>query len=222
VIERASGIILRTRLLTETSLIVHWLTAEAGRLATVARGARQAKSPFRGKLDLFHEADLAFRRSARSELHTLTEVVLRETFPALRVDWQRLNQAAYGVALVELTTEMDTPIPEVWSAFREFLAHVASAPVSRLTIAALELKQLALLGLLPDLQRGSLSAPVRQLGEHLVEMTWDQLVLDSAEPGDVDSLLQYLHGFLIYHLNRLPRGRAEALAIKSAERRERQ
>ena len=36
-IESASGIILRTRPLTETSLIVHWLTAEAGRVATVAK-----------------------------------------------------------------------------------------------------------------------------------------------------------------------------------------
>ena len=84
--ERTTGVILRTRLLTETSVIVHWLTVDAGRLATVARGARRPKSAFRGKLDLFHEADLVYRRSSRSELHTLGEVVLRETFPALRGD----------------------------------------------------------------------------------------------------------------------------------------
>ena len=84
--ESASGIILRTRLLTETSLIVHWLTAKSGRIATVAKGARRAKSPFLGKLDLFYEADFSFGRSRRSDLHILREVILRETHGAIRTD----------------------------------------------------------------------------------------------------------------------------------------
>ena len=37
--ESATGIILRTRPFTETSLIVNWLTAEQGRISTVAKGA---------------------------------------------------------------------------------------------------------------------------------------------------------------------------------------
>ena len=73
------GIILRTRPLTETSLIVHWLTPDAGRIATVAKGARRPQSPFRGKLDLFYLAALSYRLSRRSELHTLCEVVLKDT-----------------------------------------------------------------------------------------------------------------------------------------------
>ena len=82
-IETATGLVLRTRPLTETSLIVHWLTPGLGRLATVAKGARRPKSPFRGKLDLFYLADFSFSRSRRSELHTLREVSLRETHSAL-------------------------------------------------------------------------------------------------------------------------------------------
>ena len=58
--ETAHGIILRTRPLTETSLIVHWLTADHGRLSTVAKGAKRPKSPFRGKLDLFFEGVFFF------------------------------------------------------------------------------------------------------------------------------------------------------------------
>jgi len=60
--ENTIGLILRTRPLTDTSLIVHWLTPEFGRLATVAKGARRPKSPFAGKLDLFYLADLSFQR----------------------------------------------------------------------------------------------------------------------------------------------------------------
>ena len=80
-IESTHGIILRTRPLTETSLIVHWLTAESGRVATVAKGARRPKSPFAGKLDLFYVADFSFSRSRSSQLHTLREVKLHVRTP---------------------------------------------------------------------------------------------------------------------------------------------
>src|SRR5881227_3010626 len=99
VIESAMGVILRTRPLTETSLIVQWLTRDHGRLATVAKGARRAKSVFRGKLDLFYSADFSFSRSRRSELHTLREVELQGTHPELRQDLARLQQACYGANL---------------------------------------------------------------------------------------------------------------------------
>src|SRR5215469_17562336 len=94
-IERAHGLILRTRPFMETSLIVNWLTHESGRISTIAKGARRAKSPFRGKLDLFYECDFSFQRSRRSELHTLREVVLREMNPALRMELGYLQQASY-------------------------------------------------------------------------------------------------------------------------------
>ena len=110
-IETAAGLVLRTRPLTETSLIVHWLTPTLGRLATVAKGARRAKSPFRGKLDLFYLADFSFSRSRRSELHTLREVSLRETHSGLREDLGLLQQASYCAALVEQATETETPLP---------------------------------------------------------------------------------------------------------------
>ena len=41
-IARTTGLVLRTRPLTETSLIVQWLTRDFGRVATVAKGARRA------------------------------------------------------------------------------------------------------------------------------------------------------------------------------------
>ena len=60
-LERTTGLVLRTRPLTDTSLIVEWLTRDFGRIATAARGARRAKSAFRGQLDLFYLADLSLR-----------------------------------------------------------------------------------------------------------------------------------------------------------------
>src|SRR5579862_6207308 len=119
-VETATGLVLRTRPLTETSLIVHWLTRDLGRLATVAKGARRPQSGFRGKLDLFYLADFSFARSRRSELHTLREVRLLDTHKALRENIAYLQQAAYGVALVKQTTETETPLAEVFELLQGF------------------------------------------------------------------------------------------------------
>ena len=102
---RTTGLILRTRPLTETSLIVNWITPDLGRVSTVAKGARRPKSPFRGKLDLFYEADFSFARSRKSDLHNLREVVLHDTRSKLRENLGWIQQASYFTALVEQTTD---------------------------------------------------------------------------------------------------------------------
>lgn len=55
------------------SLIVHLLTAEHGRLALMARGARRPKSPFRAALAELHVLRLIWR-SGRRGMGTLREV----------------------------------------------------------------------------------------------------------------------------------------------------
>jgi DNA repair protein RecO (recombination protein O) len=130
-IENANGIILRTRPLTETSLIVSWLTPELGRVATVAKGARRPKSAFHGKLDLFYAASFSFSRSARSELHTLREVVVRDTHEPLRRELGWVQQASYAAALIEQTTETETPLPEIHTLFAGLLSHLPAQPPPR-------------------------------------------------------------------------------------------
>jgi DNA repair protein RecO (recombination protein O) len=214
--EGTTGVILRTRPLTETSLIVQWLTADAGRVSTVAKGARRAKSPFRGKLDLFHVAELTFRRSRSSELHTLAEVGLRETFPALRTDWRRLTRASYGVALIEQTTETDTPVPETYGLFLGYLGHINGAGSTPCSVLALELKHLEEMGMVPDLDRAALPPEARGLAEELLTLEWEALAGMEVVPAVVTPLVRFLQGFLVFQLGRLPRGRAEALGVGCA------
>jgi DNA repair protein RecO (recombination protein O) len=211
--QRTTGIILRTRLLTETSLIVHWLTPDLGRIATVAKGARRPKSNFRGKLDLFYVAEFSFTRSSKSELHNLREVVLRETHGALREDFHRLQQAAYAVALIEQATETETPIPEVFELMSALLHELVSAPSTPLNIFAFELKLLEQLGLAPELNDVRLSPGARQITTKLMNDNWSVLRQLKLSAPQVEELRQFLHGFLIYHLGKLPRGRAEALHV---------
>lgn len=210
--ESTHGLILRTRPLTETSLIIHWLTPDLGRIATVAQGARRPKSPFAGKLDLFYAADFSFSRSRRSDLHRLREACLRETHGALREDLLKLQQAAYAAAFLEQATETETPLPEIYALTRAFLHHLCGPPTQPQTIFALELKLLQELGLAPDLDDLQLTSGAKKIVRALLDGDWEasaRLKLSSAQIGE---LRQFLHGFLLFHLGRLPRGRAAALA----------
>ena len=211
-IQNATGLILRTRLLTDTSLIVHWLTPDFGRIATVARGARRPKSPFLGKLDLFYEADFSFSRSRHSDLHILREVGLREMHGAIREDILKLSQAAYATALIEQATETETPLPAVFELLRGFLNCLCRQKPAAQLVFAFELKLLRELGLDPDLQKTDLTAGARQIVRAFLKNGWQACSHLKPARAQTAELRQFLHGFLIFHLGRLPKGRAAALA----------
>ena len=210
-IESASGIILRTRPLTETSLIVHWLTPDRGRLATVAKGARRTKSPFAGKLDLFYTADFSFTRSRRSELHTLREVSLHETRGAIRADLAKLQQAAYAVNFIEQATETETPLPEIFELARSLLDFLCAQATVPQTVFAFELKMLRELGLEPDAAESRLTVGTKKIAALLAEGSWANSLRLKLSAGQDQEIRHWLHGFLIFHLGRLPRGRTGAL-----------
>jgi len=210
-IESATGIVMRTYPLTDTSLIVHWLTPLHGRIATVAKGARRPNSPFRGKLDLFYLCDFNFYRSRHSELHTLKEVSVRDAHHALRIDIVRLQQAAYCAALIEQTTEAETPLPGIFNLFAGLLVHLCSNPSGAHAVYAFELKLLTELGLKPNPDKMQLSPGSKQIVKYLIERDWGELARLHLTDEQTTELRQFLHGFLIYHIGKLPEGRAEAL-----------
>ncbi len=211
-IERAHGLVLRTRPFTETSLIVNWLTLEFGRVSTIAKGARRAKSLFRGKLDLFYEAEFSFQRSRRSELHTLREVVLHETNATLRHELGYLQQAAYCSALIEQTTEKETPLPVIFELMRSFLKTLPLGSAQPQNIFGFELKLLEELGLQPDLETSKLTPGAKLIAKALREKNWAASARLKLSEAQVAELRQFLHGFLIFHLGKIPAGRNKAIA----------
>jgi DNA repair protein RecO (recombination protein O) len=210
--ERACGVVLRLYPLTETSLIVRWLTAEFGRISTVAKGARRPKSAFRGKLDLFYLADFSFSRSRRSELHALREVSLRETHPAFREELGYLQQASYCAALIEQATEIETPLAAIFDLLTGLLKHLPAGPPQPQTIFAFELKLLGELGLKPDSAKSSLTSGAKALLAALTEGEWGAVARLKLSADQTTELRQFLHGFLIYHLGKIPDSRLAALA----------
>jgi len=82
-------------------------------------------------------------------------------------------------------------------------------------IFGFELKLLAELGLQPDLGRTRMAASTSAILETLSQADWrtiSGLRLDFAQKND---LRQFLHGFLIYHLGRIPKGRDGTLEVRA-------
>jgi DNA repair protein RecO (recombination protein O) len=212
-IEQAAGLVLRVFPLTDTSLIVHWLTRDQGRLATVARGARRPKSPFRGKLDLLFLADFSFRRNARSSLHLLHEVQVQKAFSSFRLDIDRLQQAAYVFALLESTTEADTPLPGAFQLMTGFLELLEREGPSGLWIHGFEVKWLQELGLLPEPGMMSSTPGTQQVIQKLRDSDWDMLSRLRPSAHQLEEINHLLERILQNQGDKLPRGRREALAI---------
>ncbi len=207
---RASGIVVRVRPLTETSLIVHWITGEMGRVATVAKGARRPKSPYPGKLDLFFSADFSYKTALRGELHTLLEVSVTDTHPKLRMDYSALRIAAYGAAFIEQMTEADTPLPEIFDLFNGLIDHLSTGPTQPRLVYAFELRLLAMLG--TDFDAGDNRNGLVELARDLQELPWTDLgdLKPSAEA--VRRLRHALQVYIVRQCEKLPAGRAEALS----------
>jgi len=133
--------------LTESSLIVHWLTENAGLIKTVAKGARRAKSSFAGRLDLFIEAELEWTRSGRSELHALREVSVHDYRTGLRKSYRDAVIAAYFGQLLEQVLELDHPVPEMFDLLQRGLLYLVERGADRKAFDHFEKEIARLLGL---------------------------------------------------------------------------
>ena len=145
--ETTNALLLRTTKLTETSLIVTWFTQDFGLLKTVAKGARQQKSRFFGSLDLFHHCEVQFARSRRSELHVLREVMVLDAHWNLRPHYDRIALASYFVELLELVTEPDHPMPELYDLLLRALRFLDAHPASHRPMLHFEQELARLLGI---------------------------------------------------------------------------
>jgi DNA repair protein RecO (recombination protein O) len=145
--ETTNALLLRKTKLTDSSLIVTWFSAEHGLIKTVAKGARRPKSRFTGVLDLFFDCEIQIARSRRSELHTLREVVLKNPHEGLRTDYGRVAVASYFVELIELVTEPDHPVPELYDLLQRAFGYLNSRPAARWPLLHFESELARLLGI---------------------------------------------------------------------------
>ncbi|MGL4400557.1 MAG: DNA repair protein RecO [Luteolibacter sp.] len=140
------AIVIRLTRLTDTSLIVHWFTQDHGLVKTVAKGARRAKSPFAGQLDLFFGGEITFQQARRGDLHVLREVAIRDWRERLRLRYNSTLLAAYCCQLMESAVEPEHAEPGFYDLLRRALDHLGTTPASVRALQHFENELTRLLG----------------------------------------------------------------------------
>ena len=200
-VERAEGIVLRCQPVTETSLIVTWFTREFGKLKTLAKGARRAKSPMRGKLDLFYRDELLFLRSRRSDLHLLHECFLEEPHAALRMSVERVGVASYMCELVELAMAVEDANPKVFDLLEQGLEGVEE-DVGAAAVIWFELQLLAACGWAP---RWLEADGTNRMLQSLATAKWTAVQRVQLSGAQVAQAREVLEGFWEEQVGRRPR-----------------
>jgi len=136
----------------ESSLVVHVVTPQHGRLTLIAKGAYRPRSGYCGVLDLFDTLELGWRRQRGSDMGLLARGEIAVRRRGLTRDLQRYRA---GLAVLELAgigareAEPDPPLFDLTAETLDVLHHGTVEP--DLAVTSYDLRFLACMGLTPAL-----------------------------------------------------------------------
>ncbi len=160
--ENAPGHVLHSRPWRETSLVVEAFTREHGRVGLLARGARRARSRFRGVILPFHPLLLSW--SGRGELPTLTGA--DPEGPARMLRGRALFSGFYLNELLMKLLPRNDAHAELFNVYRRTLVDLGGSGDLDGTLRMFEKRLLDALGYGPALERvadtGTPVAPERR------------------------------------------------------------
>ena len=151
--EQTTAIVLRAIEFSETSLIVTMLTRELGRISAIAKGARRAKSPFEGSLDLLAVCRVVVLSKSSESLDLLTEAKLHRRFRGADRSLERLYGGYYVAEMLRLLLDDHEPHPEVYDLTIGTLQRIDGDGNVAASLAWFDLQLLRLLGHAPGTDR---------------------------------------------------------------------
>lgn len=153
---RTHGIVLAQRDYREADRWYSVLTSEHGKLDLRAKGSRKISSKLASHLEPFALCDLMVVRGHYGDIVAGVERV--ETYPHIRLDFEKLTLAGQAFQLVDIGTRPREHDPVLFAELRTWLQCLNGSPElprerSAFLLAAFTLKLLALLGYRPELLR---------------------------------------------------------------------
>jgi len=136
----------------ESDRVVTLFTAERGRLAAFARGARASRRRFGGALEPFTLLSVEAKERRGAELLSLESVQVERGFGALRGDLARIACASYACELARELTREAEPHLDLFELLAAYLGGLDAAPPAAAGLRAFELGALRAAGLGPRLE----------------------------------------------------------------------
>ena len=158
--------ILHRRPWRESSLLIELFSREHGRVGLVARGARGARSAWRGLGEPFQPLTASWVR--RGELGSLSEL---ESAGARRVlSGRSLWSALYANELLLKLLGREEPVPQAFFAYEHLLSELEQPDALAPALRRFEMSLLAALGVAPDLDFEALGGePISANGRYRLD-----------------------------------------------------
>ena len=143
------GIVLRSYPFGEADRVVVLLSANRGKIRTVAKGVRRTKSKFGGRLEPFTHVDLITYEGRN--LDTITQVSIIEAFPHLRGDLDRVVAAGTMVEVADFVAQEDLPSLRLFLLLQRGLRALEQGPAHPDLVTSYLLKAADVVGVAPAL-----------------------------------------------------------------------
>lgn len=155
-IDLEPAIVLHRRNWRDTSLIVEAFTRQQGRVALVAKGARRARSRWRGLLEPLSRIDISW--SGGGELYTLRDIEYVQRFA---LSGNALMGGLYAGELLMRLTARDDPHPGLYDGLHALLDTMSQGAPAIMALRFFERDLLDALGYGLTLEFDALGEPIR-------------------------------------------------------------
>jgi DNA repair protein RecO (recombination protein O) len=123
--KKTEAIILRTKDLGESDLLVTFFSSLYGNLKGVAKGARRSSKRFVNSLSTFSLVDFEFRERRSGDLVLVESCELLDGFPGIRSDYNLLLTASYMVEMTEVLFPSNVTSSEMFQLLRFALGSIS-------------------------------------------------------------------------------------------------
>jgi recombinational DNA repair protein (RecF pathway) len=137
---------------SETSQTTVLFTKKNGIVRGLAKGAKRDKGKFSGGFDVLSRGEIGFILKRETELATLTEWDVRETFPKLRDNLQANRSAWYVADMIGRMLPIADPYPGLYATTLEHLRNLQADAGHNLSLLRFQWSLLEETGWRPELK----------------------------------------------------------------------
>jgi DNA repair protein RecO (recombination protein O) len=139
---------------SESSQIITFYTKDYGRITLLGRGIKRQKHRYLNPPDFFSYNEIVFLDKSPQSINLLTEITIKDDFPHLRANLERLNKAFYIAEFLMEFTEQSEPNRELFDlvlkTIKQLSVSLNNIDKEEIAVFSFEAQALKYLGYMPN------------------------------------------------------------------------
>ena len=151
-IVKTEGIVLKAFDFRETSRIATFFTRDFGKVKGILKGIRKDPKKFGSSVEKFSVNDIVYYQHRNSDLHLVSHCDMKDFYPGLRRDLERMTAASYAAELIDTLMPAEEQSLEIYHLMQAFLRCLQSTKDVSKLVQTFQIKILSLSGFRPHLE----------------------------------------------------------------------